>query len=278
MPEIDNLETDNLETDSLETDSPETDSPETSSRGSGGKRPPARSADGSRTFGPLLNVGLSVGAVLVALVLRVLGKTYRIRIVSGEETMTRVASERKPVLLTFWHNSVFTSVYFILVHLCRRDFPVTLLSSYSRDGELAARTGRLFGFNAIRGSASHGGSGALRRLYRAITRDGSSPITIPDGPHGPIYKCKPGIVVLAELSGAPFLPLAFHSTSTWRLSSWDRLFVPKPFARVSVAVGEPFLVPNSQSQEELESQMRRVEEILNLLGEEVRRGHAGTRG
>ena len=116
----------------------------------------------------------------------------------------------------------------------------------------------------------------MRKLYRTLTRDRRSPITIPDGPRGPIYKCKPGIVILAQLSGSPFLPLACHAEKAWRLSSWDRLFVPKPFTRVSIAVGEPVSVPNELSEEELKQAVRRVEETLNELSDSARRGGANS--
>ncbi|MES2124438.1 MAG: hypothetical protein V4503_07085, partial [Gemmatimonadota bacterium] len=53
---------------------------------------------------------------------------------------------------------------------------------------------------------------------------------------------KPGIVRAAQRVGAQILPLHAEVDHAWRLRSWDRLVVPKPFASVRVGYGEPFRV------------------------------------
>ena len=58
---------------------------------------------------------------------------------------------------------------------------------------------------------------------------------IPDGPQGPLYHFKIGVAVLAQTSGAPILPFGLAASRSWRLKSWDRIIVPRPFSRVAVA-------------------------------------------
>ena len=94
-----------------------------------------------------------------------------------------------------------------------------------------------------------------------------SMINIPDGPQGPPRQCKPGVIVLAQMSRAPILPLSFAVDRPWKLRSWDRLKVPRPFSRIAVAIGEPLPVPRSLFEEELEHQRMEVEKELNGLGE-----------
>jgi lysophospholipid acyltransferase (LPLAT)-like uncharacterized protein len=34
--------------------------------------------------------------------------------------------------------------------------------------------------------------------------------------------------------------MSMHAARAWRLRSWDRYAIPKPFARVRVVIGAPF--------------------------------------
>ncbi len=82
---------------------------------------------------------------------------------------------------------------------------------------------------------------------------------------GPVYEAKPGTVMLAQISGAPIVPLAGAAESYWRLRSWDRTIVPKPFSKVKVAVGEPIHVPEKISSEELAEYTQLLKERLDAL-------------
>jgi lysophospholipid acyltransferase (LPLAT)-like uncharacterized protein len=115
----------------------------------------------------------------------------------------------------------------------------------------------------VRGSSSRGGSTALKQLLRSVRGRGSSPVIVTDGPRGPIYRCKPGLVVLGQMTGAPILPVAGVASSAWRLRSWDRLIVPRPFARLDVAFGEPYPIPRSGADADRETVLRRIDGRLD---------------
>jgi lysophospholipid acyltransferase (LPLAT)-like uncharacterized protein len=62
-----------------------------------------------------------------------------------------------------------------------------------------------------------------------------------DGPKGPWRQVKPGVVVLARRLGLPVVPISFSCARHTMLRSWDHGIVPRPFARLLVGYGEPWL-------------------------------------
>ena len=119
-----------------------------------------------------------------------------------------------------------------------------------------------FGVGAwVRGSTNRGGSASLRELVGWLKRGHDIGLT-PDGSRGPIYEIKPGLILLAQLSKRPILPLSFEFSSSWRLKSWDRFFIPKPFSRVTFTVGEPHTVERTTTTEAFEAERLRCEQFL----------------
>jgi len=116
----------------------------------------------------------------------------------------------------------------------------------------------------------------MRAMYRAISREQSAPVITPDGPRGPRHEAKSGTVVLAQMSGVPILPIAYAAKRCWQLRSWDRMVIPKPFSRVSVAVGELLEVPRELDGAGIESHRLRLQDALNdlvrLAEDQSRRG------
>ena len=71
---------------------------------------------------------------------------------------------------------------------------------------------------------------------RAIDEGHDAAVT-PDGPRGPAHVFAPGAAIAAQRTGALLVPIRAASRA-WRLKSWDRFLIPKPFARVQVVYGE----------------------------------------
>ncbi len=208
---------------------------------------------------------IRLGAWLIRVVLSTLGRTYRVRVVEGEQYLSRWTETQTPSILSFWHNRVFIGTHYVYHHLLHRGFKIAVLTSQSRDGELVARVAEQWGLSVVRGSSSRGGLQALRALHRAVTRESYSPIMIPDGPRGPIYQFKAGVAVLAQTTGAPILPMGLAAQRFFTLGSWDRLIVPWPFSRVAIAFGEPQSLPRKLTDEALESECRRLESLIDEL-------------
>ena len=64
----------------------------------------------------------------------------------------------------------------------------------------------------------------------------------PDGPRGPAEQVQPGAVAAAQHAGVPLLPIGARPSSAWWLGSWDRMCIPKPFARVEIEYSAPIEV------------------------------------
>jgi hypothetical protein len=88
-------------------------------------------------------------------------------------------------------------------------------------------------------------------------------VLIADGSRGPVYKLQPGSLLLSKLTGSPALPITVSFSRHWTLGTWDRLMIPKPFAKVVVVYGEPVYAPRDCGEEEME--IKRVEMETRLL-------------
>jgi lysophospholipid acyltransferase (LPLAT)-like uncharacterized protein len=119
-----------------------------------------------------------------------------------------------------------------------------VITSQNFDGEWIARIIRRFGYGTARGSTSRGGVRALVQLRRDLAERKPVGFTI-DGPRGPARVVQPGAVFLAGATGHPILPFHVESSAAWTMNSWDRTQIPKPFARVAVAIGQPIHIPDT---------------------------------
>jgi lysophospholipid acyltransferase (LPLAT)-like uncharacterized protein len=160
-----------------------------------------------------------------------LAKTWRYE-VRNAPAIASLRDARRPFIFSLWHGQLLP----LLWH--HRNENIAVLISEHRDGELVARVADSLGYRLIRGSTSRGGERALLGLVRDL-REGREVAVTPDGPRGPARKYAPGALIAAQRAGAPILPIAAHAARAWRLKSWDRFMIPKPFAKVIVAYGNP---------------------------------------
>jgi lysophospholipid acyltransferase (LPLAT)-like uncharacterized protein len=135
------------------------------------------------------------------------------------------------------------------------------LVSRSGDGDLTESLLRGFGYGVIRGSSSRGGARALREMLDAL-RAGSVLIITPDGPRGPMHSMSPGLVWMARATGYAVVPCGFVCNRAWRLQSWDRFTIPKPFARLAFVFGKPIRIPRHATNPELEALSLAIGEAL----------------
>jgi hypothetical protein len=122
-----------------------------------------------------------------------------------------------------------------------RDEGIAILISTHADGEIITRVALSLGNRAVRGSSSRGGARALLELAAQL-QSGSDVAVTPDGPRGPRRVFAAGAVVAAMRARAPIVALGATVDRFWRLRSWDRLVIPKPFARITVRYSEPTYV------------------------------------
>ncbi len=217
-----------------------------------------------RTAGEEL--ALHLAPPLAAGLIRALRATCRLRYHGLEHVLPFWRGDRRYVHV-FWHAHLLLMVYGY------RGPGLAFLISRSLDGELISRTVERFGYFPVRGSSSRGSVMGMRAIFRAF-REGKDVGFTPDGPRGPARVVQPGCVAAARHLGVPVVPLALGASGAWRLRSWDRFIVPRPFSRVLFAYGEPVPIPRGMS---IEEGCERVREAL-LAVETFAADHAADPG
>jgi Kdo2-lipid IVA 3' secondary acyltransferase len=200
----------------------------------------------------------------VAWLLRGIASTLRYE-VEDRAGILRSTAVREPLIWAFWHNRMFLIPY---VH--ERWFPHIpgcILSSPSGDGQIIADVCAAFGLEAARGSSSKPDKGmsALIRLAEKVKQGCDIGIT-PDGPRGPLYELHPGILKLAQLTGAAILPCHVEYDRCWEFGTWDRFQLPKPFTTAHFRLDEPFHVPRKLPEQEFEQARLALERQLQPRG------------
>jgi lysophospholipid acyltransferase (LPLAT)-like uncharacterized protein len=187
--------------------------------------------------------------------LQLLGRTWRVRVVHPER-LAQLRAQRLPFIFALWHGQLLP----LLWH--HRGEGVAVLISEHRDGELVARAAKSLGYDLIRGSTTRGAERALISMVRRLQQGDEIAIT-PDGPRGPAKKFAPGALVAAQRADCFILPTVMSADRAWRLKSWDRFIIPKPFARVIVAYGTPAKVQAASSRDAAQEAPR----FERLMGE-----------
>jgi lysophospholipid acyltransferase (LPLAT)-like uncharacterized protein len=164
-----------------------------------------------------------------------LGATLKWRTEGLEHFDAIIRGGRQPIM-AFWHGRILPATYYF------RRRGIVVITSENFDGEWIAGIIERFGYGTARGSTSRGGRKALLQLTRDLAAGKPAGFTL-DGPRGPARVAQPGAVWLAKATGHPVLPFHLEASRHWTLESWDRTQIPKPFATVSIAMGEPFDVP-----------------------------------
>jgi lysophospholipid acyltransferase (LPLAT)-like uncharacterized protein len=162
-------------------------------------------------------------------------------------------------IYAFWHENILVPAY----HYGRRDIHV-LISKHA-DGQLIAEVVRHLGFRVVAGSTTRGGVEAIRRMVR-LSRAAHIAIT-PDGPRGPRRRVQAGAVYLAARTGLPIVPFGIAMASPWRMRSWDRFALPRPWSKAACVTGQPIAVPGDLTREGLEAYRTLVEGRLAQLTE-----------
>ena len=177
-------------------------------------------------------------AGLIAGVIRLLALTIRVKIDDPNGFLT--GPPGKPGICVAWHNRILG---LLIAGFPRTGIvPMTVLTSPSRDGELLAQVMHRFGLQSVRGSSKKRGAAALLEL-REHFRAGRTLIITPDGPRGPLYTLSPGVVLLAQKTGAPVLKTHVTFSRSRRLRSWDRFHIPLPFSKITVRIEPDEIIP-----------------------------------
>ena len=186
-----------------------------------------------------------------------LGSTFRWR-VEGAAHYQHVLDDGRQPIMAFWHGRILpATVYF-------RRRGIVVITSENFDGEWIAGIIERFGYGTARGSTSRGAVRALVQLKRDMAAGKPAGFTL-DGPRGPAKVAQPGAIWLAKATGNPILPFHIESDRHWTAHSWDRTQVPKPWATIAIAIGEPMAIAADADARAIEDGRRALEERLRAL-------------
>ena len=188
--------------------------------------------------------------------------TLDYRVDFGDPTVDPVHPDyRGSKIYVFWHENILLPLYL------RGHSNIAMLLSRHHDADILARVATMMGFGTVRGSTFKGGSEALRELAGRAEREN---ITItPDGPRGPRRRLAPGCIFLASMMRIPIVAMGFGYERPWRLGTWDRFAIPRPWSRARGVVSRAIQVPADLSRDDLERQRAGVQRLLVHLSDDA---------
>jgi lysophospholipid acyltransferase (LPLAT)-like uncharacterized protein len=203
-------------------------------------------------FGKRMQIRVIAGIAywLIALV----GKTVRFETEGTEHYEQIVKIGRQPIY-ALWHDRIFLGTYYLSGR------KIVAMTSQSFDGEYIARIIQLQGNGAVRGSSTRGGVKGLVEMIR-LARRGLSMCFIVDGPKGPPYVAKEGVIMLAKKNGQPILPFLVEAKHFRQTNSWDKLRIALPFTTAKVFMAEPIYVADDA---EIEIKLQELQRALDDL-------------
>lgn len=187
---------------------------------------------------------------IVKILMNFFFKTY-IKEIEGLENIEKIKKENGKIVFGFWHGEQF----FLIPYFANQK--IGIMVSLSRDGERQAKFLSSMGYNPVRGSSSRGAVSGLIELINYVREGGWAGFAL-DGPKGPIFEPKPGIIKLSYKTGAKIIPLRVYSFKKWVLNkAWDKYFIPKPFSKVKISIRKPLELSGDEKED-----LKRLKEAL----------------
>lgn len=206
-------------------------------------------------------------AALAAVLISIYESTLRFEI-EGEDHLRLLRAQKRNYIVAVWHTFVTAAVFTLHHrHFCiYSDHPRT--ESYERSWthffrEIGLKTLRSLGFDVLDASLGKQSAGVLNFIKKI--QNGTPAIVAPDGPHGPIYEAKPGVIYMAAKADSVVVPIGASFSRRVVGANWDDFSLPLPFSRVAFVIGEPIVPPKDLSEAALAEHSRHVEQVLDRL-------------
>jgi lysophospholipid acyltransferase (LPLAT)-like uncharacterized protein len=193
----------------------------------------------------------------LGVLLKLWGRTWRFEV--DEVSRAAISRQDEPLAIVLWHNRLIMTAE--VFRRFRGGRPIYALVSGSKDGAWLTAFFRLVGIRTVRGSSSQGGREAALALL-GVLRAGHDIGITPDGPRGPCYDFKAGGLIVARQARVRVVLLGGEFPSAWRLRSWDRFYLPKPFSTVRLRCID---VPSERLQGKREEVVARLDAQLRVI-------------
>ena len=186
---------------------------------------------------------------IIPIALKLLYASLRITV-----TPRKIQLPDNGAIITFWHGNMITG--WLLAQSLFPGEKITAVVSMSEDGNILAETLERLGFSLIRGSSSKGGDEVKLNIQKVLQKGDIVALT-PDGPRGPAKQFKFGTLRLASQKRYPLVFADISHANPWKLKSWDRFEIPKPFSKTIVKLHLVDL-PEFNNEEELQSYTKQL--------------------
>ena len=151
------------------------------------------------------------------------------------DDLKRALAQNKMLVFSHWHGDEL-GILFVA-----NRYRASAITSTSKDGEIINGFLNLIGVKTARGSSTRGGVSALKGILR-LAKEGYRQSFAVDGPKGPYHKVKPGALEVAKLLNCQIHPLGVACSKSFVFQkSWNKTYLPYPFARIVLFWGQPLL-------------------------------------
>ncbi|MCB0035540.1 MAG: hypothetical protein KDE51_16020 [Anaerolineales bacterium] len=208
-----------------------------------------------------MKVSLSnrINGRVLAIVCKLVSATARFNII-GLENMEAIRDSGKPVLWTSWHGQSMLMACFAQI-LKLNPNPMVMIPDDWR-GESLYHFLNLVNLDPHPMNLEDKGFDTARKfaaLVRTLKKEKGYNCLFPDGPAGRSYEPKPGIIYLAQKTGAPLLPVSAYVRQAYEIKRWDAYVIPYPFSHIEVVVGKPLYLPQDVDRDSLK------ERVINAI-------------
>lgn len=168
---------------------------------------------------------------------------------------------KKPCIYAMWHSDQFA------IYGVKNRAEVNFLISTSSDGDIVAAGCESLGFKTVRGSSKRRGAVEASLQMIEKLKEGECVAITVDGPRGPLHTVKNGVVKMAQMSGAPIIPMVWYSKDPlfFTFPSWDKMTTPIGPAQIVNLYGEPIYVPPELNEEQMSAVKSKLKNSLEAL-------------
>jgi lysophospholipid acyltransferase (LPLAT)-like uncharacterized protein len=177
----------------------------------------------------------------------------------------------RAAIIVMWHSRCLFINKIWRDEIGLEKYPISGVFSSHRDGYIISKIYRFLGIGRLlsdRKSAVRARDVAFGCL-RELRRGRSIGIT-PDGPRGPDRTfVTDSTFLFAKKTGLPIVPLYISANRAWRLKTWDRFMIIKPFSRSLAEAGDFVFVPPGAADADIEGIKAALTEAMRKRSDEL---------